>query len=53
MRALADVTEDALVRVDREARDEFGPDEFQWTLPQVREYLLRLDAARHDPEAGA
>jgi hypothetical protein len=50
MRALADVTEDALVRVDQETHAEFGA-EADWTPAEVREYLLRLEAARIDPEA--
>jgi 1,6-anhydro-N-acetylmuramate kinase len=45
----ADVVEDALVHVDADAHREFGPDETTWTPAQVREYLLRLDAARLDP----
>ena len=45
----ADVIEDALVHVYVDAHREFGPDENQWTPGQVREYLLRLDAARIDP----
>lgn len=43
---LADVVEDALIRVFTEAHREFGPDERTWTSGQVREYELRLDAAR-------
>jgi hypothetical protein len=45
---LADVVEDALIRVWTEAHREFGPDERAWTPGQVREYELRLDAARLD-----
>ena len=45
---LADVVEDALIRVWTEAHREFGPDERDWTLGQIREYELRLDAARID-----
>ncbi|MFI8206834.1 hypothetical protein [Streptomyces sp. NPDC085937] len=45
----ADVVEEALARVWTEAHREFGPDEKQWTPGQVREYLLRLDAAELDP----
>lgn len=45
----ADVVEDALAHVWTDAHREFGPDERQWTAGQVREYLLRLDAARLDP----
>lgn len=48
---LADIVEDALIRVYSEAHREFGPDERDWTPGQVREYELRLDAARMDPEA--
>jgi hypothetical protein len=47
----ADVVEDALIRVWTAAHREFGPDERAWTPGQVREYELRLDAARFDPEA--
>lgn len=52
MRALADVTEDALTRVDEEAHREFGP-ETGWVSGTWREYWLRLDAARFDPEVVA
>jgi hypothetical protein len=45
----ADVVEEALARVWTEAHREFGPDEKQWMPGQVREYLLRLDAAQLDP----
>lgn len=45
---LADVVEEALISVYTEAHREFGPDERQWTPGQVREYELRLDAARID-----
>lgn len=45
----ADVVEEALARVWTEAHREFGPDEKQWTPGQVREYLLRHDAAQLDP----
>lgn len=48
-RPLADLAQEALVRVDLEAHREFGPDEKTWTPSQVREYLLRLTAARLDP----
>ncbi|MFD4596804.1 hypothetical protein ACFWPQ_02100 [Streptomyces sp. NPDC058464] len=48
---LADIVEDALIRVYVEAHREFGPDERAWLPGQVREYELRLDAARMDPEA--
>jgi hypothetical protein len=50
---LADVVEDALARVWTEAHREFGPDESAWTPGQVREYVLRIDAARFDPEVVA
>ncbi len=46
---IADVIEDALIRVWTAAHREFGPDERQWTDGQIREYELRLDAARMDP----
>lgn len=52
MRALADVTEDALARVDEEAHREFGA-EADWQPGTWREYWLRLDAARFDPEVVA
>lgn len=45
---LADIVEDALIAVWKEAHREFGPDERAWTPGQVREYELRLDAARLD-----
>ena len=48
----ADV-EDALERVWMEAHREFGPDESTWTSWQHREYDLRLDAARMDPQVVA
>lgn len=48
---LADETEAAFIRVNEETRLEFGTSESNWTADQVREYLLRLDAARMDPEA--
>lgn len=47
MRHLADITEDALARVDQEAHDEFGA-EADWAPGTWREYWLRLDAARID-----
>jgi hypothetical protein len=50
MRALADITEDALARVDAEAHREFGDDESTWQPGAWREYFLNLDAARLDPE---
>lgn len=53
MRALADITEDALVRVDQEAHQEFGADEHLWQPGQLRTYFERLAAARLDPEAVA
>lgn len=43
--------EEALARVWTETHREFGPDELTWTTGQVREYDLRLGAARMDPEA--
>jgi hypothetical protein len=45
---LADVVEEALIAVWTVAHREFGPDERQWTPGQIREYELRLDAARVD-----
>lgn len=45
---LADVVEEALIQVWTEAHREFGPDERAWTPGQVREYELRLEAARVD-----
>lgn len=45
---LADVVEDALIAVYTDAHREFGPDERDWTPGQVREYELRLEAARID-----
>ncbi|MDH6610232.1 hypothetical protein M2164_005867 [Streptomyces sp. SAI-208] len=53
MRALADITEDALVRVDVEAHAEFGQDETAWQPGEWRTYFDRLEAARLDPEAVA
>lgn len=50
---IADIVADALARVWTEAHREFGPDEHAWTSSQVREYVLRLDAARFDPEVAA
>ncbi|MFD5566587.1 hypothetical protein [Streptomyces cadmiisoli] len=50
---VADVVEEALARVWKEARREFGADESVWTPGQHREYELRLDAARFDPEVVA
>jgi len=47
--APADLIEEALNRVWVDAHREFGPDESTWTPGQVREYRLRLDAARLDP----
>ncbi|MFE2563134.1 hypothetical protein [Streptomyces mirabilis] len=49
----ADLVEDALARVWTEAHREFGPDENKWGSWQVREYVLRLDAARNDPQVVA
>jgi hypothetical protein len=48
---LDDVIEDALIRVYTQAHRDFGPDESTWRPGEMREYLLRLDAARMDPEA--
>ena len=48
----ADV-EVALERVWVEAHREFGPDETVWTPGQHREYDLRLDAVRMDPQVVA
>lgn len=45
---LADVVEEALIQVWTETHREFGPNERDWTSAQVREYALRLDAARID-----
>ncbi len=45
----ADLVEEALAHVWVDAHREFGPDETTWAPGQVREYLLRLDAARLDP----
>lgn len=45
--------EDALERVWVEAHREFGPDERTWTPGQTREYDLRLDAVRFDPQVVA
>jgi hypothetical protein len=53
MRTIADITEDALARVDRQAHEEFGADESQWQPGEFRTYFERLDAARFDPEAAA
>lgn len=50
---IADITEAALIRVDAEAHQEFGPDESAWQPGQWREYWLRADAARFDPEVVA
>jgi hypothetical protein len=44
-----DTVEDAYIRVNEEMRTEFGVGEAAWTPDQVREYLIRLDAARFDP----
>lgn len=46
---LADTAEDAYIRVNEEAHRDFGPDEAAWRPGQVREYLIRLEAARFDP----
>lgn len=53
MRALADITEDALIRVDIEAHQEFGADDSTWLPGTWREYWLRHEAARFDPEVVA
>lgn len=49
----ADLVEDALARVWTECHREFGPNELAWKPGEVREYLLRLDAARNDPQVVA
>jgi hypothetical protein len=49
----ADLIEDALARVWTECHREFGLDESQWAPGEVREYLLRLEAARNDPQVVA
>lgn len=43
---LADTAEEQWIRVNEEMRAETGTDESHWTADQVREYVLRLDAAR-------
>ncbi|NUP18341.1 MAG: hypothetical protein HOZ81_20110 [Streptomyces sp.] len=48
-----DVVAEALATVWTEAHREFGPDETTWTAAQRREYDLRLDAARFDPQVVA
>ena len=50
---LADEVEDALIRVWTECHREFGPNEAVWASWQVREYELRLDAARMDQQVVA
>jgi hypothetical protein len=45
----ADTVEQALIAVNEESHRDFGPNETEWLPGQVREYLLRLDAARFDP----
>jgi hypothetical protein len=45
---LADQVENALIAVDEKAHADFGPNEADWTPGQVREYVLRADAARID-----
>ena len=45
--------ETALERVWVEAHREFGPDEAKWTPGEHREYDLRLQAARFDPQVVA
>ena len=49
----ADLIEDALARVWTEVHREFGPDESAWTPGQMREYLIRIDAARYDQQVVA
>jgi hypothetical protein len=49
----ADLVADALAKVWTECHREFGPDENAWRPGEVREYLLRLDAARNDPQVVA
>lgn len=46
---VADTEEDAYIRVNEGAHRDFGPNESAWVPGQVREYLMRLDAARFDP----
>ena len=41
-----DQVEAELIRVDEELHARFGRDETRWTPSQIRQYLLRLDAAR-------
>ncbi|MFF7184655.1 hypothetical protein ACFZAR_05350 [Streptomyces sp. NPDC008222] len=43
-----DQVEEALIRADQEAHEQFGQDETKWTASQKRRYLLALDAARID-----
>jgi len=50
---IADVVEEALLRVWVEVHREFGPDESAWRPGEWREYWLRLDAARNDPQVVA
>lgn len=45
----ADVIEDALARLDEDARREHGNDQTTWAPGAWREHLLDLDAARLDP----
>lgn len=50
---LDDEVEEALIRVWTDAHRDFGPDERTWTSGQVRDYELRLEAARNDPQVVA
>ena len=50
---LDDEVEEALIRVWTDAHRDFGPDERTWTSGQIRDYELRLDAARMDPQVVA
>lgn len=45
---LADQVEKALIAVNEEAHTDFGSNEADWLPGQVREYMLRADAARVD-----
>ncbi|MEG8275716.1 hypothetical protein [Streptomyces sp. AHA2] len=45
----ADLIEDALARLDADARRQHGNDQTAWTPGAWREHLLDLDAARLDP----
>jgi predicted RNase H-related nuclease YkuK (DUF458 family) len=50
---VADMVEEALAKVWTEVHREFGPDESAWTPGQMREYLIRIDAARYDQQVVA